>query len=272
MEEATGKPAIDVQNRPDCRQLPINKVGVKNVRYPIEVKDRDHKVQASIGTVDLFANLPHHFKGTHMSRFIEVFQRYSRHVSMRTFLEMLEEIRTVLEAEQAFGRVAFPYFMEKRAPVSRQASMLQYQCAFEGEAGPGFSRFFVSMEVPVMTLCPCSKEISRHGAHNQRSFCRIKVLAGEKFFWMEDLIELVESCASSDIFTLLKREDERFVTERSYENPVFVEDLVRAVTVRLDALGLFSWFRVEAENMESIHLHEAYACIERGEDPRRVKP
>lgn len=258
------KPAADVQNRYDDRQLPIDKVGIKNLKHPIEVKDRAHKIQSTIGTVDLFADLPQHFKGTHMSRFIEVFREYSGKVDMRTFLDMLDGIRKTLDAREAYGKVSFPYFMEKPAPVSRILSHMQYLCAFEGEALPDRRRFFVDIEVPVMTLCPCSREISRHGAHNQRSFCRIKVQTGERFFWMEDLIELVESCASSDIHTLLKREDERWVTEHSYENPVFVEDLVRSVTVKIEALGLFPWFRVEAENMESIHLHEAYACIERG--------
>jgi len=254
----------DVQNSLDNRNLPINKVGIKNLKSPIEVLDRAHRIQPTIASVDLFANLPHQFKGTHMSRFIEVFQRHSKRISMKNFLQILEEIRESLEAEEAFGKISFPYFMEKQAPVSAQRSFLQYRCSFEGEVKPGQKRFFVSMEVPVLTLCPCSKEISDRGAHNQRSFCTLKVEALDKFFWMEDMIELIEACASSDIYSLLKREDERWVTEHSYDNPVFVEDLVREVTARVEKLALFPWFRVEAENMESIHLHEAYACLERG--------
>ena len=254
----------DVQSRPDSRNLPLQKVGVKNVSYPIQVLDKLNKHQQTIGTIDLFADLPHHFKGTHMSRFIEVFSRHHKNISMPNFLEMLEEIRRVLEAEEAFGTVRFPYFIEKTAPVSRQKSLLRYECSFQGEVlRQNQHRFLVGIEVPVQTLCPCSKEISRFGAHNQRSYVRVLLQMGG-FFWIEDIIALIESCASAPLFTLLKREDERWITEHAYENPVFVEDLVREVTMRIEALGNFPWFSVEAENMESIHLHEAYASIERG--------
>jgi len=254
----------DVQNRPDGRNLPLKKVGVKNVSYPIQVLDKLNKTQQTIGTIDLFANLPHHFKGTHMSRFIEVFNRHHKNLGMPNFLAMLEEIRSVLEAEEAFGTVAFPYFIEKSAPVSGQKSLMRYECSYQGEVLPELKRFFVGIEVPVQTLCPCSKEISAYGAHNQRSFVRVLLQFGG-FFWIEDIISLIESCASAPLFTLLKREDERWITEHAYDNPVFVEDLVREVTIRIEALGIFPWFSVEAENMESIHLHEAYACIERGQ-------
>lgn len=254
----------DVQNRPDGRQLPLNKVGVKNVSHPIQVLDRARKTQATIASVDLFADLPHHFKGTHMSRFIEVFARHSQNIAMPNFLEMLEEIRRALQAEEAFGTVRFPYFIEKAAPVSGQKSFLRYGCSFQGEVlRQGRRRFFVGIEVPVQTLCPCSKEISDRGAHNQRGFVRVLLQMGS-FFWIEDIIELIEGCASAPLFTLLKRDDERYITEHAYDHPVFVEDLVREVTVKIESLGNFPWFSVEAENMESIHLHEAYACIERG--------
>jgi GTP cyclohydrolase I len=299
----------DVQNQADSRNVPISKVGVKNVHYPLTVLDKKHKVQPTTGTVDLYADLPHHFKGTHMSRFIEVFHKYHENVSMKNFLHMLDEVRQVLDAEHAYGEIRFPYYVEKLAPVSGQASIMQYQCAYSGEVGrlaghgavgrgaaatrnalgeersvpearehrsqvsdkgddvPGpteVRRFFVSIEVPVMTLCPCSKEISDRGAHNQRSFVRLRLQMGTSFFWIEDIIELVESCASSGLYTLLKREDERYITEYSYDHPVFVEDLVRETTVRLEALGIVPWFTVEAENLESIHNHEAYAFVERG--------
>jgi len=258
----------DVQSRHDARNIPIRKVGVKNVRYPLTVLDKKHKVQHTTGTVDLFASLPHHFKGTHMSRFIEVFHKYHENVSMKNFLHMLDEVKSTLDAENAFGEIRFPYYMLKSAPVSKQESIMQYLCSYAGEvgieAGREVRRFFVSIEVPVLTLCPCSREISDRGAHNQRSFVRLKLQMGESFFWIEDIIELVESCASSGLFTLLKRDDERYITEYSYDHPVFVEDLVREVTVKLEMLGIVPWFSVEAENMESIHNHEAYACVERG--------
>lgn len=254
----------DVQNQADDRQLPINKVGVKNVSYPIEVLDRLNKTQHSIASIDLYADLPHHFKGTHMSRFLEVFNAHHKNVNMKSFLGMLEEIRTVLDAAEAFGTIRFPYFIEKRAPVSGQTSMMKYTCSFQGEVlRDGHTRFFVGIEVPVLTLCPCSKEISDRGAHNQRSFVKVLVQMGN-FFWIEDIVELVESCASAPLYTILKREDEKFITEYSYDHPVFVEDLVRDVTIKLEALENFPWFSVEAENLESIHLHDAYAYIERG--------
>jgi GTP cyclohydrolase I len=256
---------LDVQSRSDDRNLPIQKVGVKNVSYPIQVLDRANGHQQTVASIDLFADLPHHFKGTHMSRFIEVFHQHRANISMPNFLVMLEEIRAALDAEEAYGSVRFPYFITKTAPVSGQASVMTYQCFFQGEACRDSQRFFVGVEVPVHTLCPCSKEISRHGAHNQRGTVRVVVQMGKDFFWLEDLVSLVETCASGGLYALLKREDERFVTEHAYENPVFVEDLVRAVTVKLEAAFTFPWFTVEAENQESIHLHEAYAFIERGQ-------
>jgi GTP cyclohydrolase I len=255
----------DVQNSLDLRNIPLEKVGVKNVRYPILVRDKANETQSTHAIINLYADLPHHFKGTHMSRFIEVLQRHHRHISVRDFLAMLDEIRTVLNAQTAFGEFRFAYFINKKAPKSQQESFLDYQVSFSGEVAETHRRFFVEVQVPVMTLCPCSKEISKHGAHNQRGFVRVKVLCGLRFFWLEDLITVIESCASSGVFTLLKREDEKYITEHSYENPVFVEDLVREVTIHVESWQQFPWFRVEAENMESIHNHEAYACVERGE-------
>lgn len=253
----------DVQSQPDGRNIPLQKVGVKNIKYPIVVLDKVNKTQATTATVDLYANLPHHFKGTHMSRFIEVFHDHSKNVKMENFIHMLHSIRSVLDAEQAYGRIAFPYFIEKKAPVSGQASMMQYHCTYEGTAGPIEHEFYVGIEVPVLTLCPCSKEISDRGAHNQRSMVKVLLKMGS-FFWIEEIITLIENSASCGLFTLLKREDEKWVTEHSYDNPTFVEDLVREVTVKIEGLNKFPWFSVEAENMESIHLHDAYAYVERG--------
>jgi len=288
---------IDVQNERDHREVPLQKVGIKDLRYPIHVLDRENRIQHTTGTVNLFVNLPHHFKGTHMSRFIEVFHQHRERLSMPHFLDMLEEIRVSLEAARAFGELSFPFFMEKEAPVSTQRSMLAYDCSFEGMvsdpecagdsaepgdaanggistgeggsrarsgvSGDGCRRFYVSVAVPVQTVCPCSKAISAYGAHNQRGVVRVKLQLGP-FFWIEDLVALVEDCASSSVWSLLKREDEKFVTEAAYDNPKFVEDLVRDVIIAIPRLGAFPWYSVEAENFESIHNHNAFAYAEGG--------
>ena len=281
---------IDIQSTPDTRAVPLQKVGVKNVKYPIQVLDKSRKKQNTTGTVNLFVNLPHNFKGTHMSRFIEVFHKHHNDISMNNFLEMLEEIRSKLDAERAFGRITFPYFIEKSAPVTGSAGMMEYTCSYEGEVSihnegeslpPGLqasllptppsprgkapktpvdSKFFISIKVPVATLCPCSKAISEYGAHNQRGFVKVKVLYS-KFFWIEDVIEMIEKCASTPLYSVLKRQDEKFVTEHAYDNPRFVEDVVREVYLGLKKMD-FKWFTVEAETEESIHFHNAYACAE----------
>lgn len=257
---------IDVQNLHDHRNIPLHKVGIKNLRYPVTVLDRNHRTQSTVATVELYANLPHHYKGTHMSRFVEVFNSHADNIEMPNFLHMLDEVRRRLEAERAFGSVQFPYFIEKSAPISGQKSMMDYFCTFSGTVAEKHREFFVSIRVPVTTLCPCSKEISDRGAHNQRGFCTVTVQVDE-FFWMEEIISLVESAASCDLHTLLKREDEKYVTERAYDDPVFVEDLVREVCILLEDRYSFPWFSVEATNMESIHNHDAYAYVERGVKP-----
>lgn len=257
---------VDVQNSRDDRRIPLQKVGVRNVSHPITVLDRDHRTQHTVAELDLFANLPHSYKGTHMSRFIEVFQQHASDIRMPRFLDMLDDVRRHLDAEQSFGIIRFPYFMEKHAPVSGQASFLRYECAFSGISSDRQREFFVTVRVPVTTLCPCSKEISDRGAHNQRGICTVTVEV-QQFFWMEDLIELVESKASAGLYTLLKRVDEKFVTEHAYDHPVFVEDLVRGVTIAVEEQFRFPWFSVEATNQESIHNHDAYAYVERGRPP-----
>ena len=251
----------DIQNEEDTREVPLQKVGVKNVKYPVQVLDKNKKVQNTTATVNLFVNLPHKFKGTHMSRFIEVFHKYHEDISMNNFLDMLEEIRTKLDAEKAFGRITFPYFIEKEAPVTKSPGIMQYICTYEGETSlTDGKKFFVSIKVPIATLCPCSKAISDYGAHNQRGLVKIKVLYKD-FFWIEDIIKMIEDSASTPLYTLLKRQDEKYVTEHAYDNPRFVEDLVREVYLGLKKQG-FEWFSVEAETDESIHNHNAYAYAE----------
>lgn len=254
---------IDIQSEADDREIPLQKVGIKGLKYPIHLLDRDHKRQYSNATVNLYVNLPKHFKGTHMSRFIEVFHQHREELSMPHFLDMLEEIRTSLDAARAFGEMTFPFFIEKAAPVSGQKAMMSYECSFEGMVSSEARSFFVSVAVPVQTVCPCSKAISAYGAHNQRGVVRVKVELGP-FFWIEDLVALIEDCASSAVYTLLKREDEKFVTEAGYDNPKFVEDIVRDVILAVPRAGDFPWFSVEAENYESIHNHSAFACAEGG--------
>lgn len=250
----------DIQNEKDTREIPLQKVGVKGVRYPVCVLDKNKKKQDTTATVDLFVNLPHKFKGTHMSRFIEVFHKHHKDITMLHFLDMLEEIRLKLEAEQSFGSITFPYYIEKNAPVSNAQGIMEYTCSFEGEVSGKERKFFITISVPVTTLCPCSKAISEYGAHNQRGTVTVKLLYS-KFFWIEDIIDMIEKCASSPLYSVLKREDEKSVTEHAYENPRFVEDVVREVYLGLKNMN-FEWFSVEAENAESIHLHNAYAYTE----------
>lgn len=258
-------PIPDIQSLPDGRNIPIDKVGVKGLRYPISVKDRRKGLQHTVGLFDLFVNLPHEFKGTHMSRFIEVLNEFRGEISMEKFEEVLEKIKNKLHAKSAHMNVEFPYFMEKRAPITATPGLMSYTCFMRGSLSDRFD-LIVGVEVPVTTVCPCSKEISAYGAHNQRGLVRVQ-LRFKKFFWIEEIIEIVESSVSSEIYSLLKRPDEKFVTERAYENPMFVEDVVRAALSMLKSKNNFPWYRIEAENFESIHNHSAYAMIEKDFSP-----
>ena len=254
----------DIQNEEDTRKIPLEKVGVRGVRYPVSVLDKAAKVQNTTAQVDLYVNLPHNFKGTHMSRFIQVFHKYHRDITMQHFLEMLDDIRTKLEAEEAYGKIAFPYFVTKKAPVSESEGIMEYRCSYEATVTEAEKKFYINIEVPITTLCPCSKAISEYGAHNQRGTVRVKLLYSG-FFWIEDIIAGIEKCASSPLYSVLKRKDEKFVTEQAYENPRFVEDVVREVYIFLKNFSEktpFKWFSVECENEESIHYHNAYAYTE----------
>ncbi|MEE2776692.1 MAG: GTP cyclohydrolase FolE2 [Acidobacteriota bacterium] len=250
----------DVQSSRDPRDIKIDKVGVKNIEYPIIVKDRSNGTQSTIGRLNMYVDLPAHFKGTHMSRFLEALNAHEGPIGVEEIPEILDAMRTRLEAQTAHFFVTFPYFMEKRAPVTGARGMMPYVCGFDACAGEN-DDFIALAEVPVTTLCPCSKEISARGAHNQRGVVRLKVrFDGE--LWLEELIELVEESASCDLFPVLKRPDEKFVTEKAYDNPRFVEDLSREVTLRLKDDSRIRWFSIEVENYESIHAHNAYASIE----------
>lgn len=253
---------IDIQSQMDHRRVEINKVGVKNIEYPITVLDKRNKVQHTVGKVNMYVNLPQHFKGTHMSRFIEILNEYRGTINIKAIAKILNKMKEKLNAESAYMEVEFPYFIEKRAPISRARSLMGYTCQFLASLSNGHHSLVVGVRVPVTTLCPCSKEISNKGAHNQRSLVGVKVTF-RRFFWLEDLIRMVENSASSAVFSLLKRSDEKFVTEKAYDNPMFVEDIVRNIALRLSSHPNITWFSVESENLESIHNHNAYACVEK---------
>lgn len=249
----------DIQSEPDFRQIPINRVGVKDISYPVVVLDRTDGSQHTVAKINMYVNLPHHFRGTHMSRFVEILNRYRSGISTLNIREILNEMKQQLDAEQAHFEIEFPYFITKEAPVSKERAKMEYTCRLTANSADEF--YTLEVRVPVLSLCPCSKEISAYGAHNQRSFLSVKINAAEKI-WIEEIIAVAETSASSEIYSILKREDEKFITERSYENPVFVEDMVRNVAEKLCKMSGILWFSVESENIESIHNHSAYALIE----------
>ncbi|MHB1661613.1 MAG: GTP cyclohydrolase, FolE2/MptA family [bacterium] len=298
----------DVQNSKDKRGIAIDKVGIKNLHYPISVLDKKKSFQHTVADINMYVDLPHYFKGTHMSRFLEVLNEHRGEISIISFPDILRKIKKVLNAGSASVEIEFPYFIEKTAPVSGKKSLMEYICYYSGtikdkvrndknintgkdksgnkdklkngldlkaetEKGSDFksdpfsvkeseeSIIIIGVKVPINTLCPCSKEISKYGAHNQRGVVSVS-LEFSKLIWFEDIIKDVESCASSPIYSLLKRADERFLTEHAYENPMFVEDVVRCVAGILKKNKNIKWFRVEAENFESIHNHNAYAMLE----------
>ncbi|GAB6062553.1 GTP cyclohydrolase FolE2 [Deferrisoma palaeochoriense] len=256
---------IDVQNFPDTREVDIDQVGVSDLRYPIYVLDRSQELQQTLATFTMSVSLPHHFKGTHMSRFIEVLNEHRGEVTMRTLPAILRDLKERLDAESARVEVEFPYFFEREAPVTRAKALMEYLCWFIGEANGGESDFVLGVRVPVTSLCPCSKEISDYGAHNQRGHVNIEVRTRRRpdgspeFVWIEELIDVAERSASAPVYPLLKRADERFVTMLAYDNPVFVEDILRNVAVQLREDDRVEWFRVHVVNHESIHNHSAFA-------------
>lgn len=257
----TGNAQIeDVQGRPDPRQLPINNVGIRDIRHPLRVSTRDGAQQTTIGEFAMYVALPHNVKGTHMSRFVEMLNTQDAPLSVASFRDMLAEMTRRLEAHSGTLDVHFPYFVEKTAPVSGVKSLMDYQATFSGEQSGKQATLFMQVIVPVTSLCPCSREISAYGAHNQRSHVTLKVRADQPL-WPEDLIDIVESQASSELYGILKRPDEKFVTEGAYDNPKFVEDVVRDIATRMNEDARIGYYEVAAENFESIHNHSAYAQI-----------
>jgi GTP cyclohydrolase I len=259
-QSSTDNSIPDVQNSIDTRHLAIDKVGIKDIQHPIVVKTRAGEIQHTIANFNMYVNLPHNFKGTHMSRFVEILNENEYEIGLDSFKKMLSEMLERLEAQSGHIEMNFPYFIKKVAPVSGVESLLDYNVTFIGEIINNKPTITLKIIVPVTSLCPCSKKISKYGAHNQRSHVTITAKTNS-LIWIEDIIDLVEKDASSELFSLLKRPDEKYVTEHAYENPKFVEDMVRDIATKLNQDKRINSYIVESENFESIHNHSAYALI-----------
>jgi GTP cyclohydrolase I len=259
---ATVTPIEDVQGRADSRRIPINRVGIKDVYHPVRVRDRSGGEQHTVANFNMYVALPHNFKGTHMSRFVEILHLHEREISVESFRQMLGEMTRRLDATSGHIEMTFPYFVMKQAPVTRVQSVVKYDASLIGEIHDGVEDMWIRVVVAATSLCPCSKKISDYGAHNQRSHITIRARVQEHV-WIEELIDIAEQEASCEVFGILKRPDEKYVTERAYDNPKFVEDIVRDVAVRLNDEPRVLAYVVEAENFESIHNHSAYAAIEK---------
>ncbi len=252
---------MDIQSQSDDRNIPINKVGIKDLKYPVKVLDKKNGFQDTVANINMYVALPHHYKGTHMSRFVEMLPSIQKNISLQVFSTILKEMKKQLNAESAHIEISFPYFVEKKAPVSKTAGLMCYKCTIIGTSSPSDKiDLILELYVPILSVCPCSLEISDIGAHNQRGEVKLSIRF-KKFVWIEDLIDLIESSASCDVFSVLKRVDEKYVTEKSFSNPKFVEDIVRDIAKKLKKDPNITWFATSVENFESIHNHNAYAFI-----------
>ncbi len=252
----------DVQSKADTRHIAIDKVGIKDIQHPIKVKDRSDGEQHTIATFNMYVFLPHNYKGTHMSRFVEILNTHESEITVDSFQSILKAMTDRLESEEGYIEMSFPYFVNKKAPISKVESLMDYQITFIGQLKKGQVDMSIKVIVPVTSLCPCSKKISDYGAHNQRSHVTVTVQTKE-FIWIEEIIDLVENEASCELYGMLKRPDEKYITERAYDNPKFVEDMVRDVAARLNSDKRVSAYTVESENFESIHNHSAYALVKK---------
>lgn len=261
MKASEQSPLVDIQSSADDRNIPIDRVGVRKVKYPMHVRVRDNGMQQTVGEFTLTVDLPRHFKGTHMSRFLEVLAQHNHDLGPETIAVILDRLIEKLDAETAHLEVKFTFFREKSAPVTQKTGMMGYDCGFRATGGSK-SDFEILAIVPVTTLCPCSKEISDRGAHNQRGYVKVTVRPND-LLWLEEIIDMVEACGSAPLYPVLKRPDEKFVTEQAYDNPRFVEDMVREVAVAFDANPRIESYEIEVENHESIHDHNAYASLTR---------
>ena len=263
--EENNKLLPDTQGQVDTRNLPINKVGIKDILHPMIIKQRSGKNQTTVANFNMYVNLPHNLKGTHMSRFVHILNSHEDYITVDIFKNMIREMLILLEAESGHVEMSFPYFIKKTAPISKVQSLLDYNVSLIGEIKDGKSNMKVKVTIPVTSLCPCSKKISDYGAHNQRSHVTITVTVKE-FIWIEEIIDIVEKEASSELYALLKRPDEKYVTERAYDNPKFVEDMVRDIAAHFKSDDRICEYVVESENFESIHNHSAYAQIHQIKD------
>ncbi len=255
----------DIQNLTDDRQVNIDRVGIKGIRYPITVLDRKNDFQQTTASINMYVDLPHTMKGTHMSRFVELLHVFREEVSIKSFAYIMDRMKERLNAESARIEVRFPYFVEKEAPISGAKGLMDYDCGFIATSGKDRSVDIVmEVSVPITSVCPCSKEISEYGAHNQRGMVRLRIRFN-RLVWLEEMISLVEESASSELYSILKRVDEKEVTEQGYENPKFVEDIVRDIALALEKAENVTWYELSVENYESIHNHSAYAYIKSGE-------
>ncbi|RQW77639.1 MAG: GTP cyclohydrolase I FolE2 [Geobacter sp.] len=258
---------VDIQSHHDDRNIPIDQVGVSDLRYPIIVLDRKNERQQTVANISMSVNLPHNFKGTHMSRFVEILNQHRGGITVSTLPDILHDLKRHLKSESARLELTFPYFLERKAPVSKATSLMEYECTFTGESNGKGDDLVFGVKVPVTSLCPCSKAMSGRGAHNQRGHVTIDVRASRDnngkrhLVWIEELVDIAEKSASAPVYSLLKRSDEKYVTDQAYDNPVFVEDIVRNVTFKLKNDSRIAWYRVKAVNHESIHNHSAFAVI-----------
>lgn len=266
----------DIQSGPADLALAIDRVGVKNLELPIVARDRARGRQHTVARVDIGADLPALFKGTHMSRFVEALDAFSEELDYYSIKRLLADVLIRLDARRAYAVFEFPYFIQKTAPATGSPSVMSYACRVVGElAAPDRDTaptpenlekqplaFDLEVKAPVMTVCPCSKAISDDGAHSQRAEVRLRVRP-DGFIWVEELVEIAENAASSPVYTLLKRQDEKAVTENAFAKPTFVEDVVRAAAHALSSHPRVAWYGVEVESFESIHNHSAYAGIRR---------
>jgi GTP cyclohydrolase IB len=259
----------DIQGNEDTRYIDIDRVGIKDIRHPIVVRDRSGRDQHTVATFNMYVSLPHNFKGTHMSRFVEILNHHEYEITVESFKHMIVEMIEILDAEAGHIEMSFPFFMTKFAPISKVQSLMDYQVSFIGQIKDQVTSVLVKIIVPITSLCPCSKNISDYGAHNQRSHVTVQArLRG--FVWVEELIEMIEKVGSCELYGLLKRPDEKYVTEKAYDNPKFVEDIVRDVAIRLNADDRITAYVIESENFESIHNHSAYAMVERDKDREKA--
>ncbi len=257
----------DIQSTKDDRHLLIDKVGVSDIVYPIVVLDKANEVQHTVGNINMYVDLPEDFRGTHMSRFVEVLNVHRGKMTIHNMENILDDMKRKLNAQTAHLEVKFDYFVLRKAPASGIESYTPYKAKFTAKKDDAFD-FILSVEVPIQTLCPCSKEISDRGAHNQRALADVSVRMNE-LVWIEELIDVVEDVASSPLYTLLKREDEKYVTEHAYDNPKFVEDIARDVALRLESDERITWYMIKVTSYESIHPHNAYACLSRKKGGRK---